>query len=171
MLALHRQRLEALRDDLQRRGDRPSLNWPSADLNLVEALEVVTEYGRLAEAMYLMMAADHRVLNVERMVLRGALDVLSKGRVRTAHMEAMLEAASKRVAEFGEERCLEDCIQALKADPIRAQIVAVLAAAVAVADNVISEEERVLYERLVAGLGLTDTQADELLTGLLEPSA
>lgn len=131
---------------------------------------MVTEYGRLAEAMYLMMAADRRVLNVERMVLRGALDLLSKGRVRTAHMEAMMEASAKRVAELGEERCLMDCIEALKEDPIRAEMVAVLAAAVAVADNVVSEEERLLYDRLISGLGLSEARADELLVGLLAPS-
>ena len=48
--------------------------------------------GAICEAMYLMMAADQRVVQAERIVLRGALDIISDGRVRTMHMEAMLDA-------------------------------------------------------------------------------
>ncbi|MCB9608047.1 MAG: hypothetical protein H6716_15750 [Polyangiaceae bacterium] len=171
MFPLHKRRLESLRDELQRRGDRPSLNLPSARLDLVEALSVVEEYGPLCEAMYLMMAADRKVLNVERMVLRGALDVLSNGRVRTAHMESMIDASSKRVAELGEAGCLAECIDALKHDPIRAEITVVLAAAVAAADNHISAEERALYQKLIEGLGISDDRADALLSDLLKPDA
>lgn len=166
---LHKRRLESLRDELQRRGDRPSLNLPTARLDLVEAMSVVEEYGPLCEAMYLMMAADRKVLNVERMVLRGALDVLSGGRVRTAHMESMIDASSKRVAELGEAGCLAECINALKSDPIRAEITVVLAAAVAAADNHVSPEERALYHKLIEGLGISDERADALLSDLLKP--
>lgn len=171
MIPLHRARLESLRNELQKRGDRPSLNLPSANLDLIEALEVVEEYSALCETMYLMMAADHRVLNVERMVLRGALDVLSNGRVRTAHMESMLDASAKRVAAIGEARCFEECLNRLREDPVRAEIAVVLAAAVAAADNFISPEERELYDKLTTGLGITAARADELLSGLLQPSA
>lgn len=171
MIPLHRTRLESLRDELQKRGDRPSLNLPAANLDLVEALAVVEEYSTLCETMYLMMAADRRVLNVERMVLRGALDLLSNGRVRTAHMESMIDASAKRVAELGEERCLEECLSQLRADPVRAEIAVVLAAAVAAADNFISPEERELYEQLTVGLDMTNARGEELLAGLVKPSA
>ena len=78
--------LEHLRDQLRKRGQRTSAD-------LIEAMQIVEEYGAICEAMYLMMAADDRVVNAEREVLRGALDVLSSGTVRTMHMEAMLDAA------------------------------------------------------------------------------
>lgn len=171
VIQLHKTRLESLRDELQRRGDRPSLNLPSADLDLIEALSVVEEYSALCETMYLMMAADHRVLNVERMVLRGALDLLSNGRVRSAHMESMIDASSKRVAQLGEQRCLEECLARLREDPVRAEMAVVLAAAVAAADNFISPEERELYEKLIVGLGMTHARGEELLVALLKPDA
>ena len=63
---------------------------------LIEAMDILEQYGALCEALYLMMAADRRVLNVEREVMRGALDIVSDGRVRTAHMEAMIDAAARR---------------------------------------------------------------------------
>lgn len=161
-------RLERLRDELERRGSRRSVAFPTTNAALIEAMEVVEEYGPMCEAMYLMMAADKRVLNVERMVMRGALDVLSNGRVRTAHMEAMIDASSKRVAEVGEERCLEDVIARLAGDPVRAETTVLLSAAVAVADGAVTPEESRLYDKLCEGLGLDEERAAALLEELSE---
>jgi ABC-type protease/lipase transport system fused ATPase/permease subunit len=80
---------------------------------LIDALRLVEQWGPFCEAMYLMMAADRRVLNVEREVLRGALAVLSGETVRTRHMEAMLDAAMRKVATEGTERRLAKVIEAL----------------------------------------------------------
>src|SRR5580704_3113820 len=101
MLNLTRERLDPLREALRERGARPSmvLHVPAgtSGQELMDALRIVEEWGAFVEAMYLMMAADRRVMNVEREVLRGALLLLSEERVRTRHMEAMLDAAMRRV--------------------------------------------------------------------------
>src|SRR5438105_488534 len=101
MVPLTRDKLEPLRDRLRARGQRPSiaLKVEATSAELIDALRMVEEWGPFVEAMYLMMAADRRVLNVEREVLRGALAVLSNESVRTRHMEAMLDAATRRVAK------------------------------------------------------------------------
>ncbi len=166
MLKLAKSRLEKLRDELRRRGSRQSISFPSATPDLVEAMEVVQEYGPMCEAMYLMMAADGRVLDVERKVMRGALDVLSSGRVRTAHMEAMIDASSKRVGELGEERCLQEVIDHLDGDPVRAETTVLLSAAIALADGRIAPEEQALLEKMAAGLGLAEGRANQLLEEL-----
>jgi tellurite resistance protein len=144
---------------------------PMAAPDVVEAMHLVEEYGAMCEAMFLMMAADKHMRNVEREVLRGALDVLSDGRVRTAHMEAMLDAAAKRLAEDGKEHRQAKIVEALGSDPVRAEVTLVLAAAVALADGVISEEEHELYDQLAEGLNIEHERADEILRGLTPAAA
>ena len=167
MLRLALSSLEELRDKLQKRGQqRPSMILPSANPNIVEAIQIVEEYGALCEAMYLVMAADRRVFNVEREVLRGALDVLSNGRVRTAHMEAMLDASARRAATEGAEKRLSKVIEALRDDPIRAESTVVLAAAVAAADGHIVPEEHAIFNALARGLDIDEKRANDLLSTL-----
>jgi tellurite resistance protein len=170
LLRLPRQKLELLRDRLQASGRRPSMILPSPSPEVMEAMQVVEEYALMCEALYLVMAADRRVLNVEREVMRGALDVLSSGRVRTAHMEAMIDAAARRVAEQGEHERLRKIIDALADDPVRAEATVVLAAAVAAADGVITPQEQDMLNRHAEGFGLEQGHAaallDEISAGL-----
>jgi tellurite resistance protein len=160
------EKLEGLRDRLQQLGTRNSMRFPSASLDIVEVMTTLEKYGPMCEAMYLMMAADGKVLNVERAVLRGALEIIGKGQVRTAHMEAMLDAAAKASANQGTERRLEAVIEALQPDPIKSEMAVVLCAAVAVADDKITDEEHHMLERLASGLGITEQAANRLLADL-----
>jgi tellurite resistance protein len=166
MIDLAHDRLKSLRDTLRARGQRPSMIFPKAAPDVVEAMQIVEEYGSLCEVMFLMMAADQRMRNVEREVLRGALDMLSEGRVRTAHMEAMIDAAAKRLAEQGIERRKAHTLEELSADPIRAELTLVLAAAVALSDGEIKPEEHALYDELAEGLGLEPARAEGILREL-----
>lgn len=159
-------RLLELRDELRRRGQRRSTVFPSAEPSVIEAVTVVEEYGALCEAMFLVMAVEKRMLNVQRELLRGALDVLSNGHVRTAHMEAMLDAASKRLAEDGLDVRCQRVIEALSDDPVRAETALVLAGAIAAADGKISPAEHALLDRLVAGLGLEPDRLPQILSEL-----
>jgi tellurite resistance protein len=156
-------RLLALRDELQRRGQRRSMVFPSAAPSVIEAVTIAEEYGVLCEAMFLVMAVEKRMLNAQRELLRGALDVLSNGRVRTSHMEAMLDAASKRLAEDGMELRCERIISALRDDPVRAETTVVLAGAIAAADGKISDREQDLLDRFADGLGVGQDRLSDIL--------
>ena len=103
MIWLSNSTVARLRDQLQQRGQRPSLVAPDPNMSpdAVELMNILAEYGPLCEAMYLMMSADGRIGNEERDVLKGALRNLSGDTIRTAHMEAMLDAAGKNVADQG----------------------------------------------------------------------
>lgn len=139
---------------------------------MVEAVTVVEEYGALCEAMFLVMAVEKRMLNVQRELLRGALDLLSNGRVRTSHMEAMLDAASKRLAEDGLDVRCRRVIEALSDDPVRAETALVLACAIAAADGKITEAEQALLDRLAKGLGVKPDRLSDVLGELTKsPSA
>jgi tellurite resistance protein len=167
MVRLTQSKLEHLRDQLRKRGQRPSIvQGPRTSADLIEAMQIVEEYGPICEAMYLMMAADHRVVNSEREVLRGALDVLSGGAVRTMHMEAMLDAAARRCATEGREARLKKVIEVLRDDTARAEATVVLAAAVAAADAQIVAEESAMLTEMFKGLGIDTKRANELLENI-----
>ena len=135
---------------------------------LVDALRLVEEWGAFVEAMYLMMAADRRVMNVEREVLRGALLLLSEERVRTRHMEAMLDAAMRKVATEGPQKRLAAVIEALRENPAKAESAIVVAAAVAAADMRVVPEEHALLADLARGLGIDADRAEALLNDIAE---
>src|SRR5262249_55862411 len=122
MPKLPTERLIGLRDELARRGQRRSMVFPSAAPSVIEAANTLEERGTLCEAMCPVMAVEKRMLNGQRQLLRGALDVLSSGRVRTAHMEAMLDAASKRLVEDGFEKRCQRVVEALREDRVRAEM-------------------------------------------------
>jgi tellurite resistance protein len=165
MLTLTRAKLDPLREALRERGARPSIVVPSManTQELVDALRLVEEWGAFVEAIYLMMAADRRVKNVERDVLRGALLLLSDERVRTRHMEAMLDAAMRRMMREGPEKRLAAVIEALKGDPARAETTLVVAAAVAAADQRVVPEEHALLGELARGFGIDEARAEALM--------
>jgi tellurite resistance protein len=168
MDSLTQSTLERLRDRLQERGQRPSVVLPTAQLpaSTLELLHVTAEYGALCEAMYLMMAADGRVLTVEREVLKGALRELSDDAVRGVHIEAMIDAASKRLAHEGRDRRLDAVVESLQQDPVKAEVAIVLAAAIAFADGEFAPEENQLLRDLASRLGLTEARVQQLLSEL-----
>lgn len=166
MIWLSNSTLARLRDQLRERGQRPSLVLPNLQALSPDAaalLATTTEYGPLCEAMYLMMSADGHITNNERDVLKGALRSLSDDAVPSAHIEAMLDAAGRNVAEFGREARLEEVVEQLQDDPARAEVAFVLAAAIAFADNAIADEENETLSQFAEGLGIDEGRADTLL--------
>jgi tellurite resistance protein len=159
-------RLTELRDELQRRGMRRSMVFPSAAPDVLEAVAIVEEYGAVCEAIFLVMMVERRMLNVQRQLLRGALDVISGGRVRTAHMEAMLDSASKRLVADGLEKRIRRVIDTLADDPVRAETTLVLATAVAAADGKVTEEEQSLLDGFARDLAVDPRRLTDVLREL-----
>ena len=137
---------------------------------MVDAMQVVSEYGALSEAMFLVMFSDRKVKNVEREVLRGALRILS-GSVRSTHIESMLDAASRNVAEEGFDARLAAVIEKLRDDPAKSELAYVLGAAIAAADGAIVPEEQAVLNKLADGLGIDEARANKLLAQFDEDAA
>ena len=165
MIWLSNSTLARLRDQLQARGQRPSIAATEAGITAedAEALAMAAEYGPLCEAMYLMMSADGNVGTEEREVLKGALRNLAGDAIRSAHIDAMLAAAEKHVADGGREARLKEVAAGLKEDKARGEVAFVLAAAIAFADNAIADEENETLNELAEGLGIDEARANELL--------
>lgn len=160
--------LARLRDRLRERGRRPSVGPTVANLpqSAVELMEINADYGALCEAMYLMMAADGRVLNVEREVLKGAMRTITDDSVRGVYIEAMLDTAAKRLAADGQEARLEVLIQALKSDPIKAEVAYVIAVAIAHADDELHDNEAAMLEQLSKGLSIEKSRVEAIMREL-----
>ncbi|MFO0736245.1 MAG: TerB family tellurite resistance protein [Labilithrix sp.] len=165
MIWLSSSTLVRLRDQLQQRGQRPSIVAPDPSMSPsdVELMNILAEYGPLCEAMYLMMSADGEVGTEEREVLKGALRNLSGDTIRTAHMDQMLEKAAKQVADEGREARMKDIVAGLQEDRARAEVAFVLAAAIAFADNAIADEENETLNTFAEGLGIDEGRANQLL--------
>jgi uncharacterized tellurite resistance protein B-like protein len=165
MIWLSNSTLFRLRDQLQDRGRRPSIAAPepNATPESLELLALSSEYGPLCEAMYLMMSADGTISSDEREVLKGALRNLSGDAIRGVQIEALLDQASKVVADEGREARLQAVVDALHEDKARAEVAFVLAAAIAFADNAIADEENETLNAFAEGLGIDESRANELL--------
>jgi len=166
MIWLSNSTIARLRDQLRTRGQRPSIALTDASTlepQDAELAVVSAEYGPICEAMYLMMSADGKISGAERDVLKGALRNLSGDTIRSAHIEALLDRASKDASEQGRDARLRDVVGHLHEDVARAEVAFVLAAAIAFADSAIADEENETLNLLAEGLGISESRADELL--------
>jgi hypothetical protein len=166
MIWLSTSTIARLRDQLQTRGQRPSIALGDISKLTPDAAELVAataEFGPICEAMYLMMSADGSIGDVERDVLRGAVRNLSQDTVRTVHIDAMLEQSAKLAQDQGREARLREVIEALHDDPARGEVAFVLAAAIAFADNAIADEENETLNMFAEGLGIDEDRATKLL--------
>ena len=166
--ALSEQHLEILRVRLLERGQRPSLVLAggAASAAVIEAIQVVEEYGPLCELSYLIMIADNKVSNLERDVLRGALRTISNNLVRSSHMESMIDHIAHQVVEQGAPARLNHAIARLLHMPARAEVAYIIAHAVAEADGPAVESEKQVLATIAQGLGIHPRKAIELLTQL-----
>jgi tellurite resistance protein len=85
-------------------------------------------------------------------------------------MEAMLDAAMRKVAAEGTTKRIAAVIEALRGSPAKAESALVVAAAVAAADLRVVPEEHALLAELARGFGIDEARAEELL-GAMEREA
>jgi tellurite resistance protein len=166
VIRLTEEALLKLRERLRTRGERPSLVLIPANSRpeILEAIDIAGQYAVMSEALYLVMAADNKVRNVERDVFRGALRALSSDRIRSFHIESLLANAAKNLVEHGQEERLNYVIERLRHDTARAEITFILAAAVAAADGEIVPTEEDVLHKLSEGLGIDEQRANQLLS-------
>jgi tellurite resistance protein len=81
-------------------------------------------------------------------------------------MEAMLDSASKRLAEEGLEKRCQRVVESLRDDPVRAETTLVLATAVAAADGKVTPEEQQLLDRFTKELGVDPARLGDVLDEL-----
>lgn len=167
------QTIARLRDALLESGRRPSTVLSSAYEALTRAgllsLEETTALNRvdpLAETMFLMMAVDGKVAEVERDAVRGAIRGLTDNVLRTGTINVMLETYAERLAAQGRDQRLHEIAEDLADEPSEAEGAFALAAAVAYADDEVDAAENEFINQLAEWLGISAARAEEILDQL-----
>lgn len=122
----------------------------------------------LAETMYLMMAADGKVAPEEEDAVRGAIRGITDDVLRTGTIKVMLENYRARLLEQGREERLQEIAESISEDPAEAEGAFALAAAVALADDEIADEENEFINQLAEWFGIADARASTILDQLEE---
>jgi tellurite resistance protein len=159
--------LERLKNQLLSGGSRPSLRptpW-SGNSAPPEAQAAYQRIRPFAEAMYLVMAADGRLDDRERITLRGALRSLTAGVLGTGAMESMLSEFERLLAVQGLELRLDDVASRIYGEPEDRELALVLAATVAAADDRTDSVEQRTIEALSERLGVGKERLESLLSG------
>jgi tellurite resistance protein len=164
-----------LRDALLTSGRRPSVVLSPAYETLTregllshEETTALSRIDPLAETMFLMMSADGKIEDAERDVVRGAIRGLSDNLLRTGTINVMLENYAKRLEEQGRDERLREIADEIAEEPSEAEGAFALAAAVALADEEVADEENALINQLAEWFGISEERADEILDQLEE---
>jgi tellurite resistance protein len=159
-----------LRDALLQSGRRPSMVASSAYETLTregllspEEIGALNRVDPLAETMFLMMSADGTVNDQERDAVRGAIRGLTDNVLRTGTINVMLENYAKQLASEGRDERLRQIAEEIQDEPSEAEGAFALAAAVALADDAVAEEENTLINQLAEWFGLSGDRATEIL--------
>ena len=167
--------IRRLSEALLQSGRRPSVVLSSAYETLTregmlspEESAALTRVDPLAETMFLMMSADGRIADEERDAVRGAIRGLTDNLLRSGTINVMLENYEQRLAEQGRDARLHEIAEEIAEERSEAEGAFALAAAVAMADNEIAEEENEFINQLADWFGIADDRATEILDQLEE---
>lgn len=170
--------IRRLRDALLSSGRRPSMVLsPAYELLTREGLLsqeetiALTRVDPLAETMFLMMAADGKIEDAERDVVRGAIRGLSDNVIHSGTIKVMLENYQKRLDEDGRDERLRQIADEIADEPSEAEGAFSLAAAVALADDEIADEENAFINQLAEWFGISAERASAILDQLEDDGA
>jgi len=117
----------------------------------------------LAETLFIMMAADGKITVQERDAMRGAIRGLAGDVLHEGTIQVMLEQYEKALAKEGRESRLRALGSSLSSQPSAAEGAFALAAAVALADDEVADEERSLVNQIREWFGITSERASIIL--------
>ncbi len=165
--------IRRLRDALLQTGRRPSIVLSPAfemlarkNVLSLEERTALTRVEPVAETMYLMAASDGRIGDAERDAIRGAIRGLTGGVLHTGVISVMLESFEERLRDNGRDARLHEIAEEIGEQPSEAEAAFVLAAAVALADDVIGDEENALLNQIAEWFRIPAERTAQLLSEL-----
>jgi tellurite resistance protein len=165
--------IERLRDALLESGRRGGTVLSSAYETLAregllndEEAAALHRVDPVAETMFLMMAADGTLAETERDAVRGAIRGLTGDVLHAGTINFMLETYAARLQAQGREARLREIAQELSREASEAESAFALAAAVALADDQVADEENRLIDELARWFGFSEQEADGILERL-----
>jgi tellurite resistance protein len=162
--------IERLRDALLESGRRPSVVVSSAYETLTregllspEEIAALNRVDPLAETMFLMMAADGKLTDAERDAVRGGIRGLTDDVLRTGTINVMLDNYQRRLESEGRDERLRQIAETIAEEPSEAESAFALAAAIALADDDVAEEENSFINQLASWFSIAPDRAGILL--------
>lgn len=131
-----------------------------------EEAGAISRVEPLAETMFLMMAADGTLAETERDAVRGAIRGLTDNLLRSGTINVMLEGYAARLSESGRDARLHEIAEEIAQNPAEAEGAFALAAAIALADDEVSDEENAFINQLAEWFGLSDERTAQILDQL-----
>jgi tellurite resistance protein len=170
--------IRRLRDALLESGRRASTVMSPAYETLARAgllsddeRTALARVDSMAETLFLMMAADGKVTATERDAWRGAIRGLAGDVLHEGTIQVMLEQYERSLAGEGREARLRALGSSLAANPGAAEGAFALAAAVALADDEVADEERSLVNQIREWFGISVDRASVILHQLDDDKA
>jgi hypothetical protein len=157
--------IQRLRDALLESG-RPAPDEPATDqaeADSARAQAAVRRFAPFAETMYLMMMVDGDQNTLELDSIRGAMRILTSECLGDDVLDDIFRRCGIKVAEFGVNQCLRDIGARLSADRLDRETAFTLAAAVALADRQLLEQESSLMHSIAEWYGISGKRALQLL--------
>lgn len=162
--------IERLRDALLESGRRPSVVVSSAYETLTregllspEEIAALNRVDPLAETMFLMMAADGKLTPDEHDAVRGGVRGLTDDVLRVGTINVMLENYQRRLKAEGRDERLRQIAESISEQASEAESAFALAAAVALADDDVAEEENAFINQLANWFGISPERAAAIL--------
>ena len=164
-LNINTQTIRRLRDALLESG---RLDEQPGDINNETKTDdrsqaLMNRVSPFAETMYLTMMADGVAAESEKEAIRGALQVLTQGFLDESMLEKILERCQRLAREQGVEFRLQTLGAQLCADRQDRETAFTLAAAVAMADNQVVDEETSLVDSIAEWYGVSAKRCSEIL--------
>lgn len=170
--------IERLRDALLQSGRRPSVVLSSAYETLTregllspEEASALNRVDPLAETMFLMMSADGEVADAERDAVRGAIRGLTDDLLRSGTINVMLQNYEQRLKSQGRDARLQEIASEIAEETSEAEGAFALSAAIALADDRVTDEENDFINQLAEWFGISPGRASEILDQLEEDKA
>jgi uncharacterized tellurite resistance protein B-like protein len=113
-----------------------------------------------------MMSADGEVAEVERDAVRGAIRGLTDDVLRTGTINVMLENYAKRLSEQGRDARLQQIASDIAEETSEAEGAFALSAAIALADDRVTDEENDFINQLAEWFGISPGRTSEILDQL-----
>lgn len=125
----------------------------------------------MVETLFLVIAADGTITPAERDAVRGAVRGLTGNLLHDGTIQVMLEQYEQTLAAEGRDARLRAIGQALVGQASDAEGAFALAAAVALADDQVADEEEQLINQLAGWFNITPGRAERILDQLEEDKA
>lgn len=178
LVKLKTRTIERLRDALLQSGRRPSLVVSSAYETLTregmlstEEIAALNRVDPFAETMFLMMAADGKLTADEHDAVRGGIRGLTDDVLHAGTIAVMLENYQRRLDKEGREERLRQIAESIAEESSEAESAFALAAAVALADDDVAEEENAFINQLAGWFGISPDRSTAILDQLEDEAA